>query len=128
MTIYHSDLHKRKRSGGRKIPYRGRRRYEFGSPSTRTVIGETSALRTRSMGGNLKVRSLKVKYVNLSDRYGKVVRSEVLAVAENQAGVDLRRGGIVTKGAIIQTPLGRARVTSRPGQVGSISAVLIGEA
>jgi len=128
MTIYHSDLHKRKRSGGRKSPYRGRRRYEFGSPNTRTVVGDESTLRTRSMGGNFKVRSLKVKYVNLSDRSGKVVKSEVLSVAENPAGVDLRRGGIITKGTIIQTPLGRARVTSRPGQVGSISAVIIGEA
>jgi small subunit ribosomal protein S8e len=31
----------------------------------------------------------------------------------------------VTKGAIIQTEIGKARVTSRPGQSGAINAVLI---
>ncbi|HHC19323.1 MAG TPA: 30S ribosomal protein S8e, partial [Euryarchaeota archaeon] len=32
---------------------------------------------------------------------------------------------IITKGTIIETEVGLARVTSRPGQVGIINAVLI---
>lgn len=128
MTLYHSDLHKRKKSGGRKRPYRGRRRFEFGSTSARTVIGESTSFLSRSRGGNSKVRSIRERNVNLSDSSGKVVRSEILSVADNPAGVDLRRGSIITKGAVIQTPLGRARVTSRPGQSGVINAVLTGEA
>jgi len=34
---------------------------------------------------------------------------------------------IITKGAIIQTSEGKARVTSRPGQDGVVNAVLIEE-
>ena len=125
MTIYHSDLHKRKRSGGRKRLNRGRRRFEFGSPPTRTVMGDKTVLTARTSGGRLKARVLREANANLSDRSGKVVRAKILSVTENPAGVDLRRGGIMTKGAIIQTPMGRARITSRPGQSGTIDAVLI---
>jgi small subunit ribosomal protein S8e len=35
------------------------------------------------------------------------------------------RQNIVTRGAVIETEAGRARVTSRPGQHGVINAVLI---
>ena len=35
------------------------------------------------------------------------------------------RQNIITKGAVIMTDAGKARVTSRPGQSGSINAVLI---
>ena len=73
------------------------------------------------------MRSIRERSVNLSDRSGKVVKSQILSVADNPASVDLRRGNIMTKGAIIQTPHGRARITSRPGQSGVINAILIGE-
>ncbi|MGC8851015.1 MAG: 30S ribosomal protein S8e, partial [Candidatus Micrarchaeia archaeon] len=35
------------------------------------------------------------------------------------------RENIVTKGAIIETELGKAKVTSRPGQHGIVNAVLL---
>ncbi|MEM3023047.1 MAG: 30S ribosomal protein S8e, partial [Candidatus Bathyarchaeia archaeon] len=46
-------------------------------------------------------------------------------VVKNPANVDYQRRGIVTKGAIISTPLGKAKVTSRPGQDGVLNAVLL---
>jgi small subunit ribosomal protein S8e len=39
--------------------------------------------------------------------------------------LDLQRRAIITKGAIIETSKGNARVTSRPGQCGIINAVLL---
>ncbi|HDN05822.1 MAG TPA: 30S ribosomal protein S8e, partial [Candidatus Bathyarchaeota archaeon] len=48
-------------------------------------------------------------------------------VIRNPANVDYDRRGVITKGAIIETSLGLARVTSRPGQNGVINAVLISE-
>jgi small subunit ribosomal protein S8e len=88
-------------------------------------MGDKTVLTARTSGGRLKARVLREANANLSDRSGKVVRAKILSVTENPAGVDLRRGGIMTKGAIIQTPMGRARITSRPGQSGTIDAVLI---
>ena len=50
---------------------------------------------------------------------------KILDVIENPANPHYVRQNIVTRGAIIETDAGRARVTSRPGQHGVISAVLI---
>ena len=48
-------------------------------------------------------------------------------MVKNPANVDYDRRGIITKGTIIETSLGTAKVTSRPGQNGIINAVLIKE-
>ncbi|MCK5560714.1 MAG: 30S ribosomal protein S8e, partial [Thermoplasmata archaeon] len=44
---------------------------------------------------------------------------------ENSANPFYVRRNIINKGAIIDTELGNARVTSRPGQHGMINAILI---
>ena len=46
-------------------------------------------------------------------------------MVENPSNVNYVRRNIVTKGAVIETSEGRARVTSRPGQTGQVNAVLI---
>ena len=43
----------------------------------------------------------------------------------NQASKDINRRHILTKGAVIETELGKARITSRPGQDGQLNAILI---
>ena len=58
---------------------------------------------------------------------GKTEKVEVRRVIRNPANVDYDRRGVITKGAIIETPKGLARVTSRPGQHGVINAILISE-
>ena len=50
---------------------------------------------------------------------------EILDVLDNTANRDFVRRKIITKGAVIETELGQARVTSRPGQHGVINAVLL---
>jgi len=56
---------------------------------------------------------------------GKSYRAKVLRVVENPAGRDFLKKQIVTRGAILETEVGRARVTSRPGQDGCVNAVLL---
>ncbi|MCK4434127.1 30S ribosomal protein S8e, partial [Candidatus Bathyarchaeota archaeon] len=58
---------------------------------------------------------------------GKTEKVEVKRVVKNPANVDYDRRGVLTKGAIIETTIGLARVTSRPGQDGLINAVLISQ-
>jgi small subunit ribosomal protein S8e len=48
-----------------------------------------------------------------------------LRVSKNPANKDYERRGVITKGAILETELGLAKVLSRPGQDGVINAVLI---
>ncbi len=46
-------------------------------------------------------------------------------MVKNGANVDYNRRGVITKGAEIETALGMAKVTSRPGSDGVINAVLM---
>jgi small subunit ribosomal protein S8e len=53
----------------------------------------------------------------------KTTKSKILKVIKNTANKDYERRGVITKGTVIETELGLARVISRPGQVGVINAV-----
>jgi len=81
---------------------------------------------SRTRGGNKKIRLLAAKHANVSNlKTGKTQKAEILRVIENPANIDYDRRGVMTKGTIIETPLGRALITSRPGQGGIINATLL---
>ena len=128
MSVWHGDLHKRKPSGGKRKAYRGKRKFEQGSFPVETVLGEPRRKIDRRKGGNIKVKLLSEKFACVTNlKTGKTEKVEILRVVKNPANVDYDRRGVITKGAVIETPLGLARVTSRPGQNGVINAVLISE-
>jgi len=79
-------------------------------------------------GGNTKVRLLRCDFANVSDpRSGVTRKVRILNVVENPANPHFKRRNIVTRGAIVETELGRAVVTSRPGQDGVVNAKLLEE-
>jgi small subunit ribosomal protein S8e len=128
LTVYHSDLHKRKRTGGKRRPYRGRRAFEMGGDQVFCTLGEKEVrIVSKARGGNMKYKLKRARYANVSVGEGKVVKSEILEVVENPANEIYRRRGIITKGAVIKTSAGLARVTSRPGADAAINAVLVEE-
>lgn len=103
-----------------------KRRFEKGAFPTETRLGEPKKKIERRRGGNIKIRLLSTSYANVSNpSTGKTEKLEILRVARNPANVDYNRRGVITKGTIIETPLGNARVTSRPGQHGLVNATLI---
>jgi small subunit ribosomal protein S8e len=126
MPQWHGDLHKRKKSGGKKHIFRGKRAFEMGSDAAETIVGETRVTRERGRGGKPKLRALAVNTVNVTDpATGKSQKTEIRGVVKNPANVDYQRRGVITKGAVLDTPLGQAIVTSRPGQHGVVNAVLL---
>ena len=125
MSVWHGDQHKRKDSGGKKVGYRKKRRYEKGYFPAETALGKQKNKVVRKHGGNQKVRLLSVNQANISDASGKTTKVEILRVVENPANVDYDRRGVITKGTMISTSLGTARVTSRPGQDGVVNAILV---
>ena len=128
MSVWHGDSRKKKPSGGRKRACRKKRKFEQGSFPAETILGETKRKVKRRKGGNIKVKVLRDKYACVTDpKSGKTEKVEVTRVVKNPANVDYDRRGVITKGAIIETPKGLARVTSRPGQTGVINAILISE-
>jgi small subunit ribosomal protein S8e len=128
MSVWHGDLHKKKLSGGRKRAYRGKRKFEQGTFAVETVLGEPKRKTSRGIGRNVKVKVLSDKYVCVTDqKSGKTEKVEIRRVVRNPVNIDYNRRGVITKGAVIETSLGLARVTSRPGQDGAINAVLVSE-
>lgn len=125
MSVWHGNLHKKKPSGGKKRSYRMKKTFEAGSFPTEMMLGEPKRKVSRRRGGNVKIRLRREKYTSVSNpKTGETKRVEILRVIKNLASVDYNRRGVITKGALIETELGTARVTSRPGQNGVINAIL----
>ncbi|HET8687490.1 MAG TPA: 30S ribosomal protein S8e, partial [Methanosarcina sp.] len=79
-----------------------------------------------TMGGNRKVRLLQCNVANVTNpRDGKTTSASIETVLDNVANKHYIRRNILTKGSVIRTSLGTAKVTSRPGQDGVVNAVLI---
>ena len=98
----------------------------MGRENIKTLIGERKIKKIRVRGGNYKIRLFRDKFANIyipSEK--RVVRAEIKNVVENRAHIHFARKNVITKGAIIETSVGKAMVTNRPGQEGIINAVLI---
>lgn len=110
---------------GRRVRKK-KRKFEMGREQTETLIGERRARNIRVMGGKIKTRLLAAQYANVVDpKNNKARKVKILSVVENQANPHYVRRNIVTRGAVVETELGKVRVTSRPGQDGSVNGVLI---
>jgi len=119
----------RRSKTGRRIRYsRGKRKFEIWRETLLTTIGDTRLKKIRTQGDNIKTRAktLNLAYI-IDQKNNKTSKSEIKSVIGNPANVNYIRRNIINKGAIIETNLGKARVTSRPGQTGMINAVLISE-
>lgn len=128
MSVWHGDMHKKKLSGSRKRAFRKKRKYEEGRFSAETMMGQEKRKTAKGRGTSLKFKLLKGKQVCVTNvNAGKTEKTEIVRVVKNPANVDYDRRGVITKGAIVETPLGQAKVTSRPGQHGQLNAVLVGE-
>ncbi len=114
----------RKRTGGRRRPVRGRRKHEIGSEPTETTVGDLTLKTVAARGNEEKTRALRTNVATVADG-GETMQATITDVVENPANPNYARRNIITKGAIIQTDAGQARVTSRPGQSGQVNAVLI---
>lgn len=116
----------RKISGGRYKSARGKKKAEIGREQMHTTMGENIKREIRTCGGSYKFRLLQAKSVNIFDpKQKKTLKAEIKTVVENPANPNYVRRNIITKGAIIDTSKGKARVTSRPGQHGAINAILV---
>ncbi|EMA49403.1 MULTISPECIES: 30S ribosomal protein S8e [Halococcus] len=113
----------RKRTGGRRRPIRGKRKHELGSEATETQVGEQALKTVDARGNTQKVRAIATDNATVATDDG-TTHATIEDVAENPANPNYVRRNIVTKGALIETSEGLARVTSRPGQDGQVNAVL----
>jgi len=127
LVIWHGRS-RRLPTGARRKKFRKKRKYEMGRDPAETILGPDKRKIIRTRGGNTKVRLLSTEYANVVDPdSGTTKKVKIVDVLENPANIDYSRRGVITKGAVIKTEMGIARVTSRPGQNGVVNAILIRE-
>lgn len=117
---------KRKPTGGAYKGKMKKKQHELGREPALTRIGERKLASTRVAGANVKSRLLRDEKINLFDpKSKKYVKATLKRVVENPANRHYARRNILTKGSIVETDKGNARITSRPGQTGSVDGVLV---
>ena len=115
----------RKITGGRyKTPKKkkltGRR------SQTRIVrLAEKKTKMIRGRGGNKKLVSLSANTINVVIPGKKTVKSKIKNVIETPSNMFLARQNILVKGAIVETDLGRCKITNRPSQEGIVQGILL---
>lgn len=117
---------KRKASGSRYRSFRQKRLFELGNLPRLTKLGERKLKTMYAKFGKTKKVLLDVNMANVYDpKTKKYSKTKIITIVENSANRHFVRRNIMTKGAVIKTELGNARITSRPGQEPIVNAVLI---
>lgn len=115
----------RKISGGKYHKQKKKRLYERkGQPRT-AKLGPEKKKMLRVRAGKKKVILLSADVANVKDKTGKTQKVKIKNVLETPSNRFLARQNILVKSAIIETELGKARITNRPSQEGNVQAVLI---
>ena len=115
---------KRKKTGGLMRRTGKKEKHQRARDFLPSKIGEKVVRKKRTKGGGFKLITLSSNIANVI-KNGKAQKAKILSVVENPADSHFVRRNIITKGAIIDTEIGRAVVTSRPGQDGVINAKII---
>lgn len=114
----------KKISGGRCIKNRKKKLFEIAGQKRVIKIGEEKRRIKRIRGGNKKIFLLKTKFLNVKTK-NKNQRIEIKNVLETPSNRFLARQNIITKGTIVETDLGKVKITNRPTQEGVINGILI---
>jgi len=98
-----------------------------GTFSKTTIDSKEKMYKEKARGGNSKIKIIKSAQVVISDG-SSTKKGKLLNVIENSADKHFVRQKVITKGTVITAEIDgkevKAKVTSRPGQAGIISAVL----
>ena len=117
---------RRKPTGGRRVPSASKRKFEIGREKQYTKLGAESLKQYRGAGGNVKVGMLAAEFANVIDKKTNTVKKvKIVNVKANPADPNYIQRNILNKGATIETEIGDAVVTSRPGQDGAVNAILL---
>ena len=117
---------RRKYTGKKYKHFHKKRKRELERPAIETKIGQEKKKHQRTMGGNYKLKIFSSTFINVTDPATNITKKlKILKFESNPASKDFNRRHILTKGAIIETELGKAKIVSRPGQHGVLNGILI---
>ncbi len=87
-------------------------------------LGEKRTKIIRGRGGLKKLVSLSGNTINVISGK-KTVQTKIKNVIETPANAFLARQNVLIKGAIVETDLGRCKITNRPSQEGMVQGILL---
>jgi len=125
--VWHGDKG-RKKTGGKINLHRKKRKFELGSQPAHTILGKERKKFSKRKFGRMKMVSIAADVANVyNPKTKRTEKTKILDIESNPANPHFVRRKVITKGSVIKTELGMAVVTSRPSQVGIVSAVLTAE-
>jgi small subunit ribosomal protein S8e len=117
---------RRKPSGSRYKNVRSKKLSEKGRSPVLTKIEPIKTRTIKGRGSTSKLKALCADTANVYDPKKKTYKkAKLLTVVGNPANTNYVRRNIITKGTIVQTELGNARITNRPSQEGCVNATLV---
>ncbi|OIO80898.1 hypothetical protein AUJ84_02390 [Candidatus Pacearchaeota archaeon CG1_02_32_132] len=116
----------RKITGGKYHSNRKKKLHEKKRQENKVILGETKKKSLSSRGGHKKTVMLKADTVNITIS-GKMQKARIKNVLETPQNRFLARQNRLMKGVIIDTSLGKAKITNRPSREGQVNAVLLKE-
>jgi small subunit ribosomal protein S8e len=114
----------RKITGGKYHALRKKKLYEHKGQERHVTLGDTKRKTMRVKGANIKTVMLKSSIVNINIK-GKTQKAEITNVVETPQNKFFARQNRLMKGALIDTSMGKAKITNRPSQEGCINAILV---
>ena len=114
----------RKATGGKYK--RPKKRKKVGRQKEARVVklGDAKTKMLRARGGSQKLVALTDNIANVV-KGGKSQKTTIKNVLETPANTFLARQNVLVKGAVIETELGKAKITNRPSQEGFVQAVIV---
>jgi ribosomal protein eS8 len=102
---------------------------EKGGTFSKTTVDEKDQRhKTKTIGGSNKLKITKASTVTVSQG-NKSTKAKILDVISNPADKHFVRQKVITKGTVVKAKLGEKevsiKITSRPGQSGSVSGVIV---
>jgi small subunit ribosomal protein S8e len=127
MEQYHRSHEKKVSSGtgGRRRKFRDKKIAHIGGVFAATKVADKdSKVKIRGRGGSLGIKLKKSSKVNVVLKDGKMKTLSITRVVESH-NPEFVRMNIITRGAVLETEIGKVRVTNRVGQDGVVNAVAL---
>ncbi len=114
----------RKISGGRYKATRKKKAFERDGQKRIVKLGAKKTKVMRGMGGTKKLVSLSQNEINVI-KNGKAKKAKIKNVLETPSNRFLARQNVLVKGAIIDTDMGKVKITNRPSQEGIVQGIVV---
>ncbi|MEM3422910.1 MAG: hypothetical protein QXF35_02800 [Candidatus Bilamarchaeaceae archaeon] len=126
MKQYHKPQTKKvsRGTGAKRVKFSDKKLAHIGGVFSATKVSEEDVRTMRRKRGGARVPKLKkAASINVATKEG-VKKAKIIRVLESH-NPEYVRMNIITKGAVVETNIGKVRVTNRVGQDGIVNGVLI---